>query len=146
MGVSGWSAGQYGNAHVLICNYLHPYLFLLIWKPKPRPSASDGGFDKIYTRLIRYRNCLPFESTCIHPWFLVGSVLLIFLVFWDFLFLLCLSSKEIRCDMMGILQLYRWWTILIYVCMFPILYNNATHPLSCEGLCLTRMGGLGQYF
>jgi hypothetical protein len=31
--------------------------------------------------LIRGRNCLPFASTCVHPWFLVVSPLLIFLVF-----------------------------------------------------------------
>ena len=30
--------------------------------------------------LVRCRNCLPFASTCIHPGFLVGSVLPIFLV------------------------------------------------------------------
>jgi hypothetical protein len=31
--------------------------------------------------LIRGRNCLPFASTCVHPWVLVVSPLLIFLVF-----------------------------------------------------------------
>jgi len=30
---------------------------------------------------VKGRNCLPFAGACVHPWFLVVSVLLIVLVF-----------------------------------------------------------------
>jgi hypothetical protein len=48
--------------------------------------------------LIRSRNCLPFASIWVHPQFLVGSVLFIFIVFcvvFIILFVIRLSLTSI---------------------------------------------------
>ena len=43
-------------------------------------------YEKYDWFLMKSRNCLLFVNTCVHSWFLVGSVLVIFLVFCVVLF------------------------------------------------------------
>ena len=63
-------------------------------------TRSLTEIDCIYRQhnacLIRSRNCLPFASTCIHPSFLVGFWLLIFLVLFCTV-LLCVFTFLVPC-------------------------------------------------
>ena len=59
--------------------------------------------------LIRSRNCLPLTSTWIHPQFLVGSIMLIFLVFCVvflslFVFVICLVYPMLPVSVLSILD------------------------------------------
>ena len=63
-------------------------------------TRSLTELDCIYRQhnecLIRSRNCLPFTSTCVHPSFLVGFWLLIFLVLFCIV-LLCVFTFLVPC-------------------------------------------------
>jgi hypothetical protein len=72
------------SLHPVVCRSIHVLLMFFLY------LFVNGGVQHVLTvwviwRLIRDMNCLPFGSTWIHHRFLMGSVLLIFLVFCDVL-------------------------------------------------------------
>ena len=96
-------------------------------------------------RLIRSRNCLPCASTWVHPQFLVGSMLLIFLVFC--FVLLCMFTFLIPCDdvcytsgrkmVLGsslplvVCSIYRRTHVLFTLFVFVCVYSDVQHILCC---------------
>ena len=70
--------------------FLYRMIFVLSLKQNIRIYVGHAFFceTKVNGCLIRGWNCLPFASTWVHPWFLVGSVLLIICV-CVFVFILC---------------------------------------------------------
>jgi hypothetical protein len=56
-------------------------------------NVSDKIYCSMLITLIRFniRNCLPLTSTWVHPWLLMGSMLLIFLVLYVVLFVFILG-------------------------------------------------------
>ena len=74
--------------------------------------------------LIRSRNCSLFTSTCVHPWVLVGFVLLIFFILLYCVFVLCLSSPCVFCA-----QCYQclWSPFLIARLVFSNVHLNVVN-------------------
>jgi hypothetical protein len=111
-----------------VTKYLHWIFYFL--RKHFLSSITDKtftGLDCIYEQhggsLIRSRNCLPFAGTWVHPWFLVESVLLIFLVFCV-VFLLCLSSFCVLstqgCQCLWIVHS---WLPTCICCRYHYVYN-----------------------
>ena len=79
---------------------------------------------------MRSMNCLPFVSTWGHPWFLVRSVLLIFLVFCVLLcFMFCLSSSCVLCAQCC----QCLWIVFVLCPVYPMLSVSldCLRPVSC---------------
>ena len=82
-----WRLRVYEGAAFKLKTSLQKFYFDFFF---PLSLKTCTGLDWIYEYhgwfLIRSRNCLPFASTWVHPRFLMGSVLFIFLVFCDVFF------------------------------------------------------------
>ena len=97
----------YGRHHKLVDHYIISISQMVIYFPFINIDFFLSSFtNKTFTTLdnngclIRSRYCLPFESIWLHTWFLVGSVLYMFLG----------------------TMLYLWYVNILYF----ILYNHAT--------------------
>jgi hypothetical protein len=101
----------------------HGYVPLIVNTSRSFPhSWLFTGFATRLTRRVPLveQNCLPFRSTCIHPWFLVGSCYSIF----SFMCMFCRS-------LFVLLYFFFWsWCCLFFfdiqILITPLVYSNSS--------------------
>ena len=128
-------------------------LELLQTKSKYNPIKS-WSCGKIYGShvgcLMRSRNCLHFTSTSIHPWFLVGFVLLIS-------FVLCVSLLFIfvfvLCLVWPMLPMFLFCPVSIVSSVFSYVYlllssSNIVNRFSCLlfNICASQLYRYWNYY